>query len=150
MVDLGFAVIAATAVLSCHIEADLRVGLFFCLLLLSTGPYSDLGRLLQGTPSSQRKRRRAHIQPEIEHVLGSVAQTFAYLLSIYIRFRSSFPLRAWRALRESSYSPRTLEARSSAEDKSAMRSSFASIPTDRRRSVSEIPARRLASASIAA
>jgi hypothetical protein len=33
MVDLGFAVIAATAVLSCHIEADLRVGLFFCLLL---------------------------------------------------------------------------------------------------------------------
>jgi hypothetical protein len=33
MVDLGFAAIAATAVLSCHIEADLRVGLFFCLLL---------------------------------------------------------------------------------------------------------------------
>jgi hypothetical protein len=35
MVDLGFAVIAATAVLSCHIEADLRVGLFFCLLVSS-------------------------------------------------------------------------------------------------------------------
>jgi hypothetical protein len=37
MVDLGFAAIAATAVLSCHIEADLRVGLFFCLLI-SCGP----------------------------------------------------------------------------------------------------------------
>jgi hypothetical protein len=44
MVDLGFAAIAATAVLSCHIEADPRVGLFFCLLLLALAQIQEDSR----------------------------------------------------------------------------------------------------------